>query len=75
MIFFSKNRGSEEVGPASKTRFQTLRFYSGNYSTGGMIITIKDTYYFTDGMIITSNDTNYFTGMMMLITPGTNYIS
>ena len=29
LIFFSKNRGSEEVGPAPKTRFPTLRFYSG----------------------------------------------
>ena len=39
MIFFSKNRGSEEVGPASKTRFQTLRFYPGlvapRYEKGG----------------------------------------
>ena len=30
LIFFSKNRGSEEVGPASKTRFPTLRFYPGS---------------------------------------------
>ena len=29
LIFFSKNRGSEEVGPASKTRFQPLRFSPG----------------------------------------------
>ncbi len=33
LIFFSKNRGSEKVGPAPKTRFPTLRFYSGIISS------------------------------------------
>ena len=37
MIFFSKNIGSEEVGPASKTRFQTLRFYPGTSFKGTSI--------------------------------------